>query len=101
MRAAFANDALEADRADIASVLAKDGLTFEQSHSGDLTLIRGNQEELTKKIQQLVDARLSARVAKDFKESDRIRDELAAMGVALKDGKDADGNLKTTWEVAR
>jgi cysteinyl-tRNA synthetase len=101
LRAAFANDALEADRADIASVLAKDGLTFEQSHSGDLTLIRGNQEELTKKIQQLVDARLSARVAKDFKESDRIRDELAAMGVALKDGKDADGNLKTTWEVAR
>jgi len=46
-------------------------------------------------------ARLSARKSKDFKESDRIRDELAAMGVVLKDGKDADGNPVTTWEVAR
>jgi len=30
-------------------------------------------------------------------ESDRIRDELAAMGVALKDNKDG----TTTWEVKR
>ena len=37
-----------------------------------------------------------ARKAKDFKESDRIRDELAAMGVVLKDSKDG-----TTWEIAR
>ncbi len=37
-----------------------------------------------------------ARAAKDFKESDRIRDELAAMGVVLKDSKDG-----TTWEIAR
>ena len=41
-------------------------------------------------------ARNAARKAKDFKESDRIRDELAAMGVVLKDSKDG-----TTWEVAR
>ena len=34
--------------------------------------------------------------AKNFKESDRIRDELAAMGVVLKDSKDG-----TTWEIAR
>jgi len=34
--------------------------------------------------------------AKDFKESDRIRDELAGMGVVLKDSKDG-----TTWEIAR
>jgi cysteinyl-tRNA synthetase len=40
--------------------------------------------------------RLNARQAKDFKESDRIRDELAAMGVVLKDSKDG-----TTWEIAR
>jgi cysteinyl-tRNA synthetase len=46
--------------------------------------------------------RLSARKAKDFRESDRIRDELAAMGVVLKDGKDpATGELTTTWEIAR
>ena len=46
-------------------------------------------------------ARAAARLRKDFKESDRIRDELAAMGVSLKDGKDVDGNPVTTWEIAR
>lgn len=44
----------------------------------------------------LIEARNAARKAKDFKESDRIRDELAAMGVVLKDSKDG-----TTWEIAR
>ena len=44
--------------------------------------------------------RAAARARKDFKESDRIRDELAAMGVVIKDGKDADGKPVTTWEIA-
>jgi cysteinyl-tRNA synthetase len=48
------------------------------------------------KIAALIDARTVARKAKDFRESDRIRDELAAMGVVLKDSKDG-----TTWEIAR
>jgi len=48
------------------------------------------------KVQSLIDARTAARKAKDFKESDRIRDELAAMGVVLKDSKEG-----TTWEIAR
>ena len=48
------------------------------------------------KVVSLIDARAAARKAKDFKESDRIRDELAAMGVVLKDSKDG-----TTWEIAR
>jgi cysteinyl-tRNA synthetase len=43
---------------------------------------------LTSKEQQLIDARQAARVAKNWAESDRIRDELAAMGVTLKDNKD-------------
>jgi cysteinyl-tRNA synthetase len=46
-------------------------------------------------------ARAAARAAKNWAESDRIRDELAAMGILLKDGKDADGKPVTTWEVAR
>jgi cysteinyl-tRNA synthetase len=48
------------------------------------------------KINALVETRNAARKAKDFKESDRIRDELGAMGVVLKDSKDG-----TTWEIAR
>jgi cysteinyl-tRNA synthetase len=48
------------------------------------------------KVTSLIDARTAARKAKNFKESDRIRDELAAMGVVLKDSKDG-----TTWEIAR
>jgi len=46
-------------------------------------------------IEALIDARTKARAARNFAESDRIRDELGAMGVVLKDSKEG-----TTWEVA-
>jgi cysteinyl-tRNA synthetase len=49
-----------------------------------------------RKVASLIAARAAARNIKDFKESDRIRDELAKMGVVLKDTKDG-----TTWEIAR
>lgn len=48
------------------------------------------------KVEGLIAARKAARASKDFAESDRIRDELAAMGVVLKDSKEG-----TTWEIAR
>ena len=51
----------------------------------------------TSKVDALIDARLAARKQKNFAESDRIRDELKAMGVVLKDNKDG----TTTWEVVR
>ncbi|MDQ2080186.1 cysteine--tRNA ligase [Xanthobacteraceae bacterium Astr-EGSB] len=47
-------------------------------------------------VEALIATRTAARKAKNFAESDRIRDELAAMGVVLKDSKDG-----TTWEIAR
>ncbi len=47
-------------------------------------------------IKARVADRIAARNAKNFTESDRIRDELAKMGVVLKDSKDG-----TTWEIAR
>jgi cysteinyl-tRNA synthetase len=47
-------------------------------------------------VKGLIEKRTAARARKDFKESDRIRDELAAMGVVIKDSKDG-----TTWEIAR
>jgi cysteinyl-tRNA synthetase len=49
-----------------------------------------------KVLNKRIDQRLVARAKKNWPESDRIRDELAAMGVVLKDSKDG-----TTWEVAR
>ena len=53
-------------------------------------------------VDALIDARNAARAAKNFKEADRIRDELDAMGITLKDAKDPKtGELVTTWEVAR
>jgi cysteinyl-tRNA synthetase len=48
------------------------------------------------KVTALIAARNAARQAKNFRESDRIRDELAKMGVVVKDAKDG-----TTWEIAR
>jgi cysteinyl-tRNA synthetase len=47
-------------------------------------------------VDSLISARTAARARKDFRESDRIRDELAAMGVVIKDSKEG-----TTWEIAR
>jgi cysteinyl-tRNA synthetase len=48
------------------------------------------------RVANFIAARNAARRAKNFAEADRIRDELAAMGVVLKDSKDG-----TTWEIAR
>ena len=48
-------------------------------------------------IIRLIEDRLVARHTKNWKESDRIRDELDAMGIAIKDNKDG----TTTWEVKR
>ncbi|MGJ4883066.1 cysteine--tRNA ligase [Bradyrhizobium sp. HKCCYLRH1065] len=53
------------------------------------------------KVESLIAERTAARARKDFKESDRLRDALAAMGIVLKDGKGADGKPVTTWEIAR
>ncbi|MDN3237488.1 MULTISPECIES: cysteine--tRNA ligase [unclassified Pseudomonas] len=46
-------------------------------------------------VERLIQARLDARAAKNWAESDRIRDELTAMGVVLEDGKGG-----TTWRLA-
>jgi cysteinyl-tRNA synthetase len=47
-------------------------------------------------VERLVAARTAARAAKNWAESDRLRDVLAEMGVVVKDSKDG-----TTWEVKR
>ena len=47
------------------------------------------------KVNALIAARLEARRTKNWAESDRLRDELGALGVAIKDNKDG----TTSWEV--
>jgi cysteinyl-tRNA synthetase len=49
-----------------------------------------------KRVDRLISDRTAARARKDFKESDRIRGELAAMGIVIRDSKEG-----TTWEIAR
>jgi cysteinyl-tRNA synthetase len=61
-----------------------------------LSAIDESLEAEDDEIEKMIAARNEARRAKNFAESDRIRDELAAMGVVLKDSKDG-----TTWEIAR
>ncbi|TRC91908.1 cysteine--tRNA ligase [Mesorhizobium sp. WSM4310] len=54
------------------------------------------------KIAKAIANRLALIAAKNWAEADRIRDELLAQGVQLKDGKDpATGERITTWEVKR
>ncbi len=48
------------------------------------------------RIEALITARNAARAARDWAEADRIRDQLAAEGVILKDGPKG-----TTWELKR
>jgi cysteinyl-tRNA synthetase len=54
-------------------------------------------EDFQREVTSKVEARNAARSAKNFKESDRIRDELAAMGIELEDHRDK----PTTWRVKR
>ena len=48
-------------------------------------------------IADLVEQRLAARKARDFKRADQIREELASQGIVLMDNKDG----TTSWEVKR
>jgi cysteinyl-tRNA synthetase len=79
--------------------LKKDGvrLTVDEHATVSLDSIEANSRIDESIIDQLIDARNAARKAKDFKKSDEIRDELAKMGVVLKDNKDG----TTSWEIAR
>jgi cysteinyl-tRNA synthetase len=98
LRAGIANsrpDVVEREK----SALMQMGIApkFNQDGYIELEPLTKDVEIDTKKIDELVTTRNAARKAKNFKESDRIRDELAAMGVELEDLKDG----TTTWKVKR
>jgi len=69
--------------------------------SGDLTDPRsGDVDE--PKIEAAIAGRLEAFKAKDFATADKIRDDLTAQGIHLKDSKDSKtGERVTTWELMR
>jgi cysteinyl-tRNA synthetase len=79
--------------------LREQGVSWRDLREGffELQPLTKDAEIDTQKIEKLLASRIAARKAKDFKKSDRIRDQLAAMGVVVKDNKDG----TTTWEVAR
>ncbi|NKL36553.1 cysteine--tRNA ligase [Rhizobium leguminosarum bv. viciae] len=59
-------------------------------------------EAVASAIDVLIAMRLEMLKAKNFTEADKIRDELTAKGIQLKDGKDpVTGERVTTWEVKR
>jgi cysteinyl-tRNA synthetase len=78
------------------------GLNANRWHGRSMSasVLEATDPDLANRVRKLVEARSKARKAKDFKEGDRIRDELAAMGITLNDSKDPEtGDIVTTWEV--
>jgi cysteinyl-tRNA synthetase len=71
---------------------APDRAVFEVKTDGIHT-----DEATLKRIDEKIAARKVARAARDFAEADKLRDELAALGVAIKDNKDG----TTSWEPKR
>jgi cysteinyl-tRNA synthetase len=66
------------------------------------TAVSGLDKAASTKIETAIAGRLALIRDKNWAEADRIRDELLAQGIQLKDGKDpATGERITTWEVKR
>ncbi|MDF2120356.1 cysteine--tRNA ligase [Roseiarcaceae bacterium H3SJ34-1] len=81
------------------SLLGFDGSTYRSGRENAESALDETQRDA---VQKRIDARIAAREARNWAESDRIRDELVAMGIQIMDGKDpATGKLVTTWEVKR
>ena len=80
------------------------GATF--AATADLLGLLPKKMEIDEAVASAIDALVAMRLemlkAKNFTEADKIRDELTAKGIQLKDGKDpVTGERVTTWEVKR
>jgi cysteinyl-tRNA synthetase len=85
----------EADRATFAASLRMLGFLSDSAADWNNRKQQASGVDAAK-VDGLIAERTAARARKDFKESDRLRDELAVMGVVIKDSKEG-----TTWEIAR
>jgi cysteinyl-tRNA synthetase len=70
---------------------AAEARAFVERADGVLAVIRTEVDQGDEAIDSLIQARLDARARKDWAESDRIRDELTAMGVVIQDS--AEGTI--------
>ncbi len=86
-----------------ASIIHRDlslrGIYISLNDKGVLHVGNETSADFKRRVQEKIDARIAARKAKDFKESDRIRDELDKMGIQIMDRKDANGEITTDWNV--
>jgi len=81
-------------------------LEFESQKGLSRPVLRSKNASALHDFYKNIDTRIAKRLAyiaaKNWAEADRIRDELLAEGVQLKDGKDpTSGERITTWEVKR
>jgi cysteinyl-tRNA synthetase len=72
---------------DLFSSLMK-GFVFDVLGLEDEKVVGNNNEKLEGVVNMLIEMRNQARANKDFAMSDQIRDQLLAIGIQLKDGKD-------------
>jgi cysteinyl-tRNA synthetase len=77
---------------DAAELLGIDLRSFERRRQ---EMLEGRVDPST--IEAIIEQRANARAMKNWTESDRLRDQLAELGVAIKDNKDG----TTTWEPRR
>ena len=78
-----------------AALLASGELLGLLAQNPDAWFKRGKGLMDAARIEELINTRRSARAARDFKRADEIRDQLAAMGIAIEDGPQG-----TRWKVA-
>jgi len=97
LKAAYANGFTQSVSAIVSSIRER-GADVKIQENGSLTFsaLSAESQNFEHQVKDRIRERDAARARRDWKESDRIRDELAAMGVVLKDTKDG-----TAWEIAR
>jgi cysteinyl-tRNA synthetase len=97
LKAAYANGFTESVSAIISSIRERGAdVKIQENGSLEFNALSAESQSFERRVKDRIKERDAARVRRDWKESDRIRDELAAMGIVLKDTKDG-----TTWEIAR
>jgi cysteinyl-tRNA synthetase len=95
LRAATANGILSVANT-LQGQIERDGYRVVINDAGVMTVGNLTSAEFEKQIDEIIAERTAARAAKNWAESDRLRDKLTNLRVIIKDNKDG----TTTWEPA-